>query len=271
MFIDGLDQATASYYFLKRTYEPTHVIVRLPQLIWAKGEKIPISTSVLNALPTPLEGSKVSVEVLNERFQQLWRQERAVAVKPGPSVVNLDLGEFTIPDSLQDKFFFVVAELKQADGKLISRSVYWPRCLKLMEDPEVRKKYRESPQPSLTFEKGPWLRQQVSSSPSTTSVSMQLLSAKELGEGRSRLRVGVRNLGSEPAFFTQIDIKGTKRAFYGTDNFFWLAPGEERKLEFDVLWRDPATRDQARLTVGAWNAEVREVPIGFRSQAGGGN
>jgi hypothetical protein len=37
----------------------------------------------------------------------------------------------------EDKFFFVVAELKQADEKRISRSGYLPRRLKLTAEEEI--------------------------------------------------------------------------------------------------------------------------------------
>jgi hypothetical protein len=46
-----------------------------------------------------------------------------------------------------------------------------------------------------------------------------------------------------------------------TDNFFWLAPGERRGLQVEVLWREPDRRDQAALVVSAWNAERQELRI----------
>jgi beta-mannosidase len=153
---------------------------------------------------------------------------------------------------LADKFFFVVAELKRSDGTLVSRSVYWPRSLNQMTDPEFRDKYRAAPQPSLRLEHGPWLRQQVSDT--HTFLDLHAVSEQTDGENQSRLRVLVRNTGKKPAFFTQFDIEGTERAFYGTDNFFWMAPGEERLLEFEVLWKNPASRNKAIFTVRAWNA-----------------
>jgi beta-mannosidase len=259
MFIDGLGQPTPSYYFQKRTYEPTHILVRLPELIWAKGEKVPILVSILHAPATALAGLLASINVYDPQFHSIWHQERKLDVKPGPSVATLELGEFPIPESLQDKFFFVVAELKQADGRLLSRSVYWPRCLKLMEDAEFRQKYRGAPQPSLRFEHGPWLRPQVEAT--RTSLEMSTVSHTRISENQSRLVVRVRNTGANPAFLTHVDIKGTKRAFYGTDNYFWLTPGEERRLEFTILWRDPPTREKALVTVGAWNAETRQEPV----------
>jgi beta-mannosidase len=252
-WMDAFDQATAMYYFMKHSYEPTHLVVNLPQLIWATGERVPISISIVHAPLSAPKGLTVLVQILNDQFDSVWRQARTVAVKPGPSVTNLELGEFTTPQQLEDKFFFVVAELKQADGKLVSRSVYWPRCLKLAADPEFHKKYRESPQPSLQFGHGPWLRPQVAAM--HTSLDLHVISNQIIGENQSRLKVRIRNTGAKPAFFTQFDIQGTQRAFYGTDNFFWLAPGEERMLEFDVIWRASATRNKAVFTVRAWNAE----------------
>jgi beta-mannosidase len=259
MFVDYDGQPVASYYFLKRTYEPTHVMVRIPQLVWGKGEKIALSLSVVHAPPTGIVGLTASLEVLDTQFHPLWRGEHKVDLKPGPSVTPVELGEFTLPDRLEEHFFFLLAELRQADGKLISRSVYWPRCLKLMADPEFRKKYRASPQRSLTFEHGPWLRKEVAAS--KTNLQLQLASRRNEGKDQSHFQVRVRNTGSLAAFYTEVNVEGTKRTYYATNNGFWLGPKEERLIELQVLWRDPATRDKASLTVGAWNAETKSAAM----------
>jgi hypothetical protein len=206
-----------------------------------------------------MEGLVASVEVSDDRFHSLWRQQRTLGIKAGPSVSNLNLGEFPIPQNLEDKFFFVVAELKRADGQGVSRSVYWPRALKLMADPEFRARYRATSQPSLVFEHGPWLRKQVEAT--STSLALRVVSQTDDGENRSRVVVLVRNTGALPAFFTDINIEGTKRAFYGTDNFFWLPAGEERRLEFHVLWRNPVTMDGAYMTAKAWNAPSNRATL----------
>jgi beta-mannosidase len=176
------------------------------------------------------------------------------------------MGEFTIPDTLEDKFFFVVAELKGADGKLVSRSVYWPRALKLMADPEFRQKYRATPQHSLVFDHGPWLHKQVEALP--TSLALEVVSEINTGGNRSRVEVRVRNTGSRPAFLTDINLEGTRRAFYGRDNFFWLPASEERRLRFEVLWRDPDTCGKAVWTVSAWNAPTQQATEAGLSAAG---
>jgi len=259
MFVDYDGQPVASYYFLKRTYEPTHVMVRIPQLVWGKGEKIPLALSVVHAPPTGMAGLTASLEVLDNQFLSLWHGEHKMDINPGPSVTPVEFGEYTLPDRLEDHFFFLLAELKQADGKVISRSVYWPRCLKLMADPEFRKKYRASPQPSLTFEHGPWLRKEVAAS--RTNLELQLVSRRDDGKDQSHFQVRVRNTGSLAAFYAEVNVEGTKRTFRATDNGFWLSPKEEQLIELQVLWRDPATRDKASLTAGAWNAETRSAAI----------
>ena len=137
MFVDGLEQPTSSYYTLKRCRAHTRC-GGLPELVWAKGEKVPIRISAVDAPPTGLAALTVSVQILDPQFHSVWEQKRQMDVPPGPSARGWELGEFTIPDSLEDKFFFVVAEAKEAEGKLLSRSVYWPRSLKLMNDPDFR-------------------------------------------------------------------------------------------------------------------------------------
>lgn len=260
MFVDYDGQPVASYYFLKRTYEPTHILVNLPQLMWGKGEKVPLSVSVMNSRIEALNGATASLQVLDTKFHTLWRGEKKIDVKAGLSVSPLEMGSFTIPDALEDHFFVVVAELRGADHTLVSRSVYWPRCLKVMADTAFRTNYRSSPQPSIFFENGPWLRKEVQAN--QTKLVLQLVSMHDEGEIQSTIRARVRNAGSQPAFYTELNIDGTKRTFYATDNGFWLAPQEERLLDIHVLWRDPATRSKAVLTLGAWNAAPEQATLG---------
>ena len=259
MFVDGLNQPTSSYYTIKRTYEPTHVVVKLPELLWAKGEKIPISVSVVHSPVTALAGVSVSVQILDPQFHSLWSKTLPMNVPAGPSAKSMEMGAFTIPDGLEDKFFFVVAEAKSADGKLLSRSVYWPRCLKLMNDSAFRTKYRGSPQPSLKFENGLWLRPQVAATP--TTLGLKVISRKDVSDAESVVRVEVRNIGKNPAFETHVNIAGTKRTFWGTDNDLWLTPGETKTIDFNVQWKDAATKGGALVTVDAWNAGLQQTAV----------
>ena len=265
MFIDGLDQPTPAYYFLKRTYEPVHVMLRLPHLLWAPGEKFPAIATVLNGPEAATSGLKVSVAAFDTNIRSLWNQESAVTLKQGASVTDFNLGDFTLPARLEDKFFIVVTELKRQTGEIVSRSVYWPRCLKRMSDPAFRAKYRSGPQASLVFDHGPWLKKEITSSPGTTALKMELISVRDRGPNRSQIRLRLRNTGSRPAFLTHLDIQGTRRAFLATDNWFWFTSGEERSLEIEVLWQDPATRGKATLVAAAWNAPAVTLPVGTQA------
>ncbi len=256
-YVDGLNQATAAYYFLKRTYQPTHIMVRLPYLIWAAGENVPVNASVIQAPPKEIMGMTASVDVYDTHFQRLWHASGTIEVKTGPSVNNIHLGEFRIPPSLENHHFLIVAELRDQNGKLVSRSVYWPCCLKLMQDPAFRKKYRSSPQPSLVFKHGPWLRREVAGT--TTSLKLRLLTNKRLGERRSEIVVLVQNTGSNPAFLTHVNIVSPERAFYANHDFFWLGPGETRQIRIQVLWPNAEPSQKAELTVKAWNAKTRTL------------
>lgn len=259
MFVDGLDQPTASYYAIKRVYEPTHILVKLPELMWAPGERIPITVSVAHASPAGLSAVNITVQVLDCQFHPIWSKTQLMNIPAGPSAQAIEMGDFTIPNGLEDKFFFIVVEAKSADGTIISRSVYWPRCLKLMSDPDFRAKYRASAQPSLKFEHGPWLRSQVESTP--TRLELKAISRTDTATSESLIRVQVRNTGASPAFDTHLNIAGTMRAFYSTDNDFWLAPGEDRTLDVHVQWRDPATIANASITADAWNATPSQIPV----------
>jgi beta-mannosidase len=128
-----------------------------------------------------------------------------------------------------------------------------------MNEAAFRQTYRTTPQAGLTLDKGPWLKPSVAAT--ATSLTLKLEANINRSRERSHLQVRVKNTGTVPAFNTQLNIEGTKRAFHVTDNFFWLAPGEERWLELEVLWRDPAQRPQARVTVSAWNAQKQETKL----------
>jgi len=88
---------------------------------------------------------------------------------------------------------------------------------------------------------------------------MQVLSNKVTEANQSQLTVRVKNTGTVPSFMTQLDITGVQRAFYASDNFTSLAPGETTDIAVSVWWRGP--KDSALLTVGAWNAPVQSIKL----------
>ncbi len=263
MLVDGFGQPTAPYYFLKRTYESTHIAVTLPYLLWAPKEHLPIRVVITHSGLEDQQDATAAVTVYDNTLRPVWSRKRSVDVKAGPSVTRKPFGNFPIPKSLTQHFFWVVAELADSRGKLLSRSCYWPCCLKMMEDPAVRSKYRESPQPFPLFRSGPWLKREVVKT--ETALILRILSAKQTGRYGTRLLAQVHNVGHLPAVMTEINVGPDicmRRVFHSTDNFFWLGPGERKDLEVEVYWRDPSAREASVCTARAWNALPRAASFG---------
>ncbi|MFT3933132.1 MAG: hypothetical protein QM726_05890 [Chitinophagaceae bacterium] len=248
--MDWFGQAGAPYYFLKRTYEPTHIAVDLQRLLWAPGEKIDLNVKLIHAASATDNSYKASVTVYDDHFKQLYKNEKVIAVSAETSVSTVAAGVFTIPTEYKDRFVFIVADLKDAKGNLVSRSYYYPRSLAKMEDKTFHDKYVNEPVAWITLDKGPWLKPVVAVS--KTSLSVAILSKKDLSATESELKVQIKNTGTVPAFMAKVDVTGVKRAFYASDNYCWLQPGEIKEISINLLWRDK--KDNANIEASAWNA-----------------
>lgn len=248
--MDWFGQAGAPYYFLKRSYESQHVALDLDRLLWKAGETIPLPIVLLNANTFPGKTYTVSVSVMDDAYHELLQKEFPARLAEGPSVTRLPGASFQIPASYKDRFLFLRADLKDEKGKLISRSTYFPRVLVQMEDKVFYDKYLSTPIPWITLDKGPWLKPTAAANRTTLSVA--LIRQESTGNNQSTISFAVRNTGKYPAFMTQFDIKNAKRAFYATDNYFWLEPGEKKEVTLYVQWREQT--NQAQLEGKAWNA-----------------
>lgn len=249
--MDWFGQPVAPYYFLKRTYDPTHVAIDIPRLLWKANESIDLNVKVTHSLPQAI-AAKVYVTVFDDAFKQVWKQEKQVHVAPGTSVTNASLGAYTIPSNYKDRFLFITAELKDAGGKMISRSIYFPRVLTKMED----KSFFDSAtlQSNLWpyFNNGPWLKPTVRKT--STTITVKILSNKKLTETKNEIKLSLLNVGTIPAFMTQIDVTGVKRIFTASDNFFWLAPSEKKEVTLKVQWREKPFNPV--VTAAAWNTQI---------------
>ncbi|WP_338876426.1 sugar-binding domain-containing protein [Spirosoma sp. SC4-14] len=251
--MDWFGHAGAPYYFLKRTYEPTHIALDIDRLLWSAGDLFPVKLSVTHASEQPLGNLKATVRILDQSFKPLWQKEKVVSLPVGPSVVKAELGTWTLPVAYRDRFFFVVTQLTDAKGQLVSRSVYWPRSTSKLDDAAFRQRYLTEPlTPWPTFENGPFLKPTVAATP--TTLALVVLENKTIRDTESQITVQVRNTGPMPAFMTTVDIAGTKRALVASHDFEWLAPGETKTIALSVRWREPATKANARIVANAWNA-----------------
>lgn len=189
-------------------------------MLWAPGQTIPIKTASTHAPFQAAQKAKVSVTIYTHDFKKAWHKETGWVSFDNHTGVQHDfLGTFTIPESYRDTFFFVVTELKSVKGETISRSLYWPRCLTVLEQASTKELLGKDPTSYqqvlgswIALDKGPWLKPSVAKT--TTKLDMELLLNKMISGNLSRIIVKVINLATVPSFITQVNISGVKRCIY---------------------------------------------------------
>ncbi len=256
--MDWFGQAAAPYYFLKRTYEPIHAALDLNRLIWAPGEKIALKSKITYATEKALTGI-ISVTVYDDNFEIQKIQKKDINLAPGLHVVQTDFEEYEVASSCTNRYLFLVTELRNREGKLISRSIYYPRVLKKMQDSAFYNKYIEEPVPWPAFDKGPWLKPTVAES--QTKLELKLVSNEAVLSTRTQIILNITNRGKIPAFMVNLDILGIKRCFFATDNYFWLAPGESKNIMVNVHWRESMENKDIELSVQSWNSKKQIIEL----------
>jgi beta-mannosidase len=210
--------------------------------------------AVTHAQPDPIEEAEVSITVFDDTFKPVSKLSKTISIKSGPAVTSEQVGKYTIPENYKDRFLLLLAEVRNAKGEMLSRSFYYPRVLKKMDDQVFYNKYISEPTPWVTLEKGPWLKPVIGTT--STRLMLDITSIQQLHENRSRLKVKITNSGKIPAFMTKVDISGIKRATFMSDNYMWLSPGEIKEVTIDVLWRESSAIDKVLISVRAWNSKV---------------
>ncbi len=255
--MDWFGQAGAPYYFLKRTYEPIHIAVDIPRLLWAPGETIELNAKISSVSSLPGESYTASVTVYDDAFRKLYSNEQNVSLPDETAVTAAALGNFKIPETYKDRFVLILVQLKDASGKLISSGYYYPRSLIKMQDKAFYDKYISEPISWITLDKGPWLKPTVHKT--HTSLAVKFEDSSVINDTQSQLRFAITNTGKMPAFMVKSDITGVKRAFYASDNYMWLQPGETKEIIMTVLWRDK--KQNAVLELSAWNAKPVSIKL----------
>jgi len=250
--VDGFGQPSAPYYFLKRTYDPTRVMLDIKRILWAPGEQFPIDIKVLNGVDQPAFTGKVEVQVLDDKFKEIWKQNTTIKVTAGTSVSPVELGIFKIPDLYRERIFFVVITLYDELGKMVSRADYWPRTIKQMEDSEYYRKFSAEPVAWPTLKTGPWIKPTVAKT--KTSLEISGVNYVSSGNNMGTLSFSVKNTGKVPSFMTHIEMEGVKRLFFATDNYFWLPAGDTKDIKMEIKIREEQPVKTFQLIVKSWNA-----------------
>lgn len=259
--VDGFGQPSAPYYFLKRAYAATRITVQVERLLWGAGERFPMKVKVLNGVNQRGFVGRVHMQVFDDSFQKVWSVENEVDVPPETSVTAVRLPDFDIPDHYKSRFFFVLAELYDEKGNLVSRADYWPRTIPQMESTDYRSQYVAKPIEWPVLEQGPWLKPTVAKARTRLAVHVDRIVRKE-----NRLwgaDVTVQNTGNHPSFMTQLEIEGAKRLFFADDNFFWLQPGESREIHLEINLREETDGKPVTLVLFSWNADGDKKQLEF--------
>lgn len=245
--MDAFGQPTAPYYFLKRTYEPVHVMADLPRVLFAPGQTFAVKADVLNGVGQPALRGTIEIRILNDRFREMEHYVQTVDVTDGTSVTKVELGSFTVPADYKERFFFVVVTLKNTQEKILSQSCYWPRTIRQMEDPAFAQKYntQKVANPSLTD--GPWLKPTIARNKTTLKVT----DLKDNGDGTCSFTL--HNTGKYPSPMTCLDVDD--RIWYASDNFFWLEPQATKTITLRVK-PDGMEASPLKIRVTSWNAKT---------------
>jgi hypothetical protein len=195
---------------------------------------------VINNLPTAISGDTAHVTLWNLSY---WGEsafkggEKDIPVS-GPADTAIDLGPVPLPDSERlGSVYFVQLQLKDAQGNIVSRNLYW--------------------------EPNPKAGQDLTRMGQMPPVKLTADIARHDASGRLGLDVTLTNPGRNMALLTHLQLrrKGTGDrvlpVFY-SDNYISLAPGESRTVHIDADLAD-LKGDLPLVVLDGWNADVTPV------------
>jgi len=191
---------------------------------------------VINNKPEALSGYTAHVEILNIEHggtQAMLTKDIPVS---GPADTAIDLGEVPLPERLP-WLYFVKLELRDADGNIVSRNLYW--------------------------KPGPAQGQDLTPLNSLPTVTLDgTITRHDEGE-RLRLEVTLKNPGPALALMAHLQLRRKSDnqrilpVFY-SDNYIWLSPGESRTITIDAAKAD-LKGDTPLVVVDGWNVDVTPV------------
>ena len=213
-------EPNASLFAVRSAAEPVHI-----QMDESNG-----TLQVINNLPQPVTGATAHLSILELDGKSAL--ERDFPVNAAPDAAT-ELGLVPSPESLS-AVYFVRLELRGADGKVLSRNLYWKPNAAHGED----------------------------LSPLDTLPVAQLTGtvARRDANGRLLLDVTLANPTTTMALMAHLQLrrKSTNErvlpVFY-SGNYLSLAPGESRTVTIDAAAAD-LHGDVPLITVDGWNVDV---------------
>jgi beta-mannosidase len=259
--VDGLGDPIAPYYYVKNAYAPLSVELALKEVTYAPGESFTPEIKLICDDIRSYTGLTIKFELYSPALKLAHTESFECDISPDEYLKTFIPGEIKLPDEYTEKYFFLRAAVYNSSG-LLNHSIYWCKVLERLADETFRAEYRAAPRNNIDFDKGPWLKPQLTGL-TGGSAKLKLLSKKLYyygNERRMHIKVSVSNTGSLPLFPVKLDIIEDKTLSYASDNYFFLPTDSEREIDIEVRIKDE-NLNICTLSLTMWNAEAIETQI----------
>jgi len=209
-------QPNAGYYFMQNACEPVHIQLNL------NNKKV----TVLNRTYNPVAGLKAYVEVFSLGSESLFKEEKSLNL--GPSEVK-ETTEIAAVLKKTAGISFVVLNLKDDAGKIISHNVYWL-----------------SPDNDFTA---------INNMPETH------VKAEVIKAGKTEWTIRITNITGKIAFFNRAQLMSDGEEILPSlwsGNYVTLAPSESTTLKVSCP-ESVLTGRQPYLRISGWNTVEQTI------------
>ena len=220
-------EPNASLFAVKSASEPVHI-----QMNEATG-----NLEVINNLPQAISGDTAHVTIYRLWGGQTPALEKDIPVS-GPADTAIDLGPMPLPDgSKLYPLYFVKLDLRDAQGQIVSRNLYWKPLAAMHGD--------------------------LTALDSLPMVKLDGTIERHDTNDRLGLEVTLKNPGQALALMAHVQLRRKSSGervlpvFY-SDNYVWLAAGESRTITIDAALAD-LKGDTPLVVVDGWNVDVTPV------------
>ncbi|MDF2924505.1 MAG: beta-mannosidase [Paenibacillaceae bacterium] len=259
--VDGMGDPIAPYYYVKKAYQPLMISVGLEYLAYAPGDEVNLPVAVINESGQSLMDAAYELQVLDDKLQVVYEKVQAITVLAGDYKCVYQVEPFRIPENYSEKFFLVRAALITKQHMVAAQSIYWPKSLECMKQPETRHEYRSKPQQNFYFDKGPWLKKQMEAA-AKAELACSVISVVHKGS-RISVSLEVGNSSDQPAFPVKVDVVEDGTVCYLNDNYYFHNRKEIKLLHVEIYRRNPHLA-LLHLEISAWNAnriiEIIRIP-----------
>ena len=219
-------EPNSSLFAVQSAAEPVHI--QMNESAAHSG-----AIEVINNLPTAVAGATAHLSLLNLDGKSVYQHAYPVTAPPDTATT---LGQMPLPKGLS-AVYFVKLDLLGADGKPLSRNLYWKAAPAQGED--------LSPLDTLP------------------TIQLQGSVARHDANGRLRLEVTLTNPGSAMALMAHLQLRRQRTGervlpvFYSA-NYLSLAPGETRTVTIDAAEAD-LQGDTPLVVLDGWNVTATPV------------